>query len=372
MMDTPSAPSTPHLHARIILLILATVQFTSIVDFMVIMPLEPQLTLTLGLTPDEFSLVVAFYTWGAGSAGLIATLVVDRFARRPAFLTLYAGFLAGTLACGLAPNFLSLLGARFLTGAFGGILGGMALAILGDVFPEKQRGSATGVLMTAFALASVFGVPLGLALGQWQGWHAPFVAIAVLGLPILFVAAWALPRLDAHLHKATQAHPLVELVNIFTERNHLRAFSLTVCLSFGGFAVFTFLPAYLVANVKLAEEDLIWAYVLGGALTLVGAPLIGRLADRYGKLRIYRIVAPVTAMLMLVVTNLPPVPLFVAVLAMGTMMLSNAGRMVPAMAMITSSVAPHRRGGFLGANAAVQHLAAGFGSYIAGLYPVSH
>jgi DHA1 family inner membrane transport protein len=351
---------------QVILLVLASVQFTSIVDFMVVMPLGPQLERRLHLSPAEFGMIISSYTFAAGFAGLIASVVVDRFARRPAFLTLYVGFLAGTLLCGLAPNYSTLLAARFVTGAFGGILGGMAMAIIGDVFPEERRGRATGALMSAFALASVLGVPIGLTLGLNYGWHAPFQVLAVLGLPVFFIAARVLPRLDAHIQEAVHERPLEHLRATFTDPNHLRAFALTVSLMLGSFAVLPYLSPYLVSNVGVAEKHLPIAYIVGGALTLVGAPLAGRMADRYGKLRVYRAIAPLTAIVMLVMTNLPPVPLWIAVVTMALLMLSNAGRMVPAMAMITSSVLPHRRGGFLGANAAVQHIAAGVGTFIGG------
>jgi MFS transporter, DHA1 family, inner membrane transport protein len=366
-MDNPALAPLPQVNTRVVLLVLASVQFMAIVDFMVIMPLEPDLAMDMALSPAQFGLIVSSYTYAAGIAGLVASLLLDRFARRPAFLTLFGGFLAGTFACGLAPDFLTLLAARFLTGAFGGVLGGMALAIIGDVFPEAKRGAATGILMTSFALASVLGVPLGLALGQNLGWHIPFYCIAILGLPILFLAARALPRLDAHVGKAARQRPLAHLRSTLMEPNHLRAFALTISIQFGGFAVLPFLSPFLVSNVGLPKGFLPLAYIVGGILTLVGAPLIGRLADRYGKLLVYRIVAPTTAIMMLLMTNLPPVPVAVAVLVMGAMMISNAGRMVPAMAMITSSVEPHRRGGFLGANAAVQHVASGLGASFAGM-----
>lgn len=352
---------------RIVLLVLASVQFTSIVDFMVIMPLEPRLAETMSLSPAQFGWIVSSYTFAAGFAGLAASMFADRFARRSAFLVLYAGFLAGTLACGLAPDYRSLVAARLLTGAFGGILGGMAMAIIGDVFPEERRGTATGILMSAFALASVAGVPAGLILGQRYGWHAPFLILAVLGLPILFLAARALPRLDAHLKRGATESPVARLWAILSHPNHLRAFALTVAMMLGSFSVVPYLSPFLVSNVGVAETSLPLVYVVGGALTLVGAPLAGRMADRFGKLQVYRIVAPATAILMVLVTTLTPVPLAVAVAAVATLMLSNAGRMVPAMAMITSSVEPHHRGGFLGANSAVQHLAAGLGASIAGL-----
>ncbi len=181
---------------RLILLVLATVQFTSIVDFMVIMPLAPQLKRAIGLTTDRFALVVAAYTIAAGLAGLISTVFLDRFARKPTYLVLFAGFLIGTLACGIAPDFVSLLAARALTGAFGGILGGMAMTIIGDVFPENRRGTATGILMVSFSMASVLGVPIGLTLGQEYGWHIPFLVLAALCVPFFILAARVLPRLE--------------------------------------------------------------------------------------------------------------------------------------------------------------------------------
>ena len=352
---------------RVLLLILAAVQFTTIVDFMVIMPLGPQLKRDLGLTPAGFGWVVSSYTFTAGVAGILATMFIDRFARRPAFLTIFAAFLVGTAACGMASSFVALVAARSLTGMFGGILGGLAMAIVGDVFPEERRGTATGVLMSAFALASVAGVPLGLLLGLHYGWQAPFLALAAFGVPLLIIGARALPRLDAHLSHEDAEQAFARLWSTFAEPNHLRAFALTTSLMIGGFAVFPYLSPFLVSNVGVTEAQLPLVYVMGGLLSLVGSPLVGRLADRYGKLRVFQWVVPVNAALLLSVTLLPPVPLIVAVGLTGALMLSNAGRMVPAMAMITSSVEPRRRGGFLGANSAVQHVAAGVGTSLAGL-----
>jgi len=355
------------LQERLILLVLAAVQFTSIVDFMVIMPLEPELKRTIGLTPAKFALVVSAYTFAAGLAGLVSTLFLDRFARRPTFLVLFAGFLLGTLACGIAPDYATLLAARSLTGVFGGLLGGMAMTIIGDVFPEERRGAATGALMSAFALASVAGVPIGLTLGQRYGWHTPFLILAGLCVPFFLAAARVLPRLDGHL-KDHQVEPAMDrLREIFLHANHLRAFALTSALMLSGFSVIPFIAPYLVSNVGLAESKLPLLYIAGGLVSLVGMPVIGRLADRYGKLRVYRIVVPANAALLFGMTCLPQgLALAPVLLMMALMMLTNAGRMVPAMAMITGSVEPRLRGGFMGANSAVQHIAAGLGTTLAG------
>ena len=253
-----------------------------------------------------------------------------------------------------------------MTGAFGGILGGMALAIVGDVFPEHKRGRATGVLMSAFALASVVGVPVGIDLGNRFDWHAPFLVLAGLGLPVLFAALRVLPPLRDHLQHGPHAHPLAKLAETFSQPNHLRAFALVATMMLGGFAVIPYISVYLVSNLGIREADLPVIYVTGGLLTLVGAPIVGRLADRHGKLPVYRVIATISAVLMLLVTNLPRLPLALVAAATGTLMLTNAGRMVAAMAMVTGSVEPSRRGGFMSANSAIQHISTGLGAYLGG------
>jgi len=349
-----------------LLLLLASVQFTSIVDFMVVMPLGPQLMRTLGITPAQFGWIVSSYTIAAGIAAILASSIMDRFGRKAAFLTLYAGFLVGTLFCGLARGYYALLSARVITGMFGGILGGMALAIIGDVFPEERRGRATGVLMSAFAVASAFGVPTGIYFGNTLGWNAPFLILAALGAPVFFVSLLAMPALRDHLHAVEPVHPFVQIFETFRHANHLRAFALTLTLMMGSFSVIPFISIYLVANVGVTEMKLTAIFITGGLLTVVGAPVIGRLADQYGKLLIYRIVATISMVLMLVVTTLSRVPLALAAGIVGTLMLTNAGRMVAALAMVTGSVEPRRRGGFMSANSAVQHLSAGLGAAIGG------
>ena len=135
---------------------------------------------------------------------------------------------------------------------------------------------------------------------------------------------------------------------------------------FGGFTVIPILSPYHVSNVGVAESDLPAVYIAGGALTLFGSPIAGKLADRFGKLLVFRCISPLFAITVLIAVNMPPVSLAAAAVLMAAVMVTSAGRMVPAMAMSSSSVAPALRGGFLGANSAVQHVAAGLGASIGG------
>jgi DHA1 family inner membrane transport protein len=349
----------------LILLILAAVQFTTIVDFMIVMPLGPQLMRTFEIGPAEFGLIVSSYTFAAGVAGLVTSAIVDRFARRTTFMILNTGFLLGTLCCGLASTYPMLVLARVVTGAFGGILGGMTMTIIGDVFPEHRRGRAIGSMMTGFAMASVAGVPLGMFLGTSYGWHVPFFALVICGTPALLLTPFALPPLNGHVHN-THAHPLKSLVETFSNAAHLNAFALITALMIGSFSVFPYVSTYFVSNVGLTESQLPLIYIAGGAFTLFSSPYIGRLADRIGRLTVYRMIAPISALLLLAITYLPQVPVIVAVIIFGALMVSNVGRMIAAMALITSSIAPQRRGGFLSANSSVQHVASGIAASLGG------
>jgi MFS transporter, DHA1 family, inner membrane transport protein len=354
---------------RLILFVLAAVQFITIVDFMIVMPLGPQLMRTLEIGPAAFGLVVSSYTLAAGLAGFVASLAIDRCSRRSAFLLLYAGFLIGTVLCGISLGYTGLVIARFATGAFGGILGGMSMAIIGDVFPEHRRGRATGALMTGFAVASVAGVPLGLVVGTNWGWQMAFIALALGGLPVLALAAWALPRLDEHLSHV-RTRPLNSLINTFAHINHLNAFALSVVLTMSGFLVFPYMSAFFVGNVGMSEQQLPIVYIAGGVLTLIASPLVGRMADRHGKLLVFRVIAPISAVLLCCIPLLGAGQLLLAVLAFAMLMVCNVGRMIPAMAMITGSVSPRHRGAFLSANSSLQHIAGGLAASVGGLIVV--
>ncbi len=239
------------------------------------------------------------------------------------------------------------------------------MTIVGDVFPEHRRGRATGSLMTGFSLATVAGVPLGLFLGTNHGWQVPFYALVLCGLPALILTPYALPRLDGHVRE-THAHPLRSLVTMFSYANHLNAFALIIVLMIAGFAVFPYISAYFVANLGMTEAELPLIFIVGGAFTLLTSPVIGRLADRFGKRQVYRFITPFSALLFFGITHLPRVGLALIVGIYAALMVCNIGRMIAAMALVTGSVEPHLRGGFLSANLSVQHIASGLAAFLGG------
>ncbi|MFO0964874.1 MAG: MFS transporter [Gemmataceae bacterium] len=374
--ESPAAPgqgATPlTVHEWLLLLVLASVQFVHIVDFMIIMPLGSRFINAAGggsgvlhLTTGEFGLVVSAYTISAGLASLLAARFLDRFDRKNALLFLFAGFTLGTLLCALARSYPLLLAARAVAGAFGGVAAANVLAIVGDAFPDARRGRATGVVMSAFSVASIAGVPLGLFLAEASGWRAPFVALAVLCGGIWALAAAVLPPLRGHLER--EAAP-VRIWAVATDSNHVRAFALMTSLVASSFFVIPYLATAMVANVGLHDDDLKFIYIAGGLTTLLTLTWIGRLADRHGKLPVFRVLAAATCAPLLLITVLPfGFPMALVLVVTTLMFITTSGRMVPGMALITNSSTPQVRGSFMSLNSAVQQLGAGLASWLGGL-----
>ncbi len=346
---------------RLLILTLAGIQFCHIVDFMVMMPLGPQLMRVLGIGTGEFGLLVSAYTFSAGLAGLVSAFLIDQVDRRRMLLVLFVGFVLATLACGLATGYHSLLAARLLAGTFGGILGATVMALLGDCIPEGRRGAATGQVMAAFSLAAVAGVPLGLYFANLFNWRAPFLLIAGVGLALWALAFRVLPSVPA---RQTGGLAIGETLRaVLGERNHWRAFALIASLMLAGFSVIPFLSPYMVHNVRLSEAHLPLIYFCGGLATLFTAPLIGRLADRLGKARTLRLVALCSIPAILLITQLAAVDLVFVLMVTTAFMIFVSGRLIPAMALITAASQPALRGRFLSFNTAIQQLAASFAAF---------
>jgi predicted MFS family arabinose efflux permease len=350
-----------------ILLTLAAVQLTHIVDFMMIMPLGPQFMRIFELGPGEFSLLVSVYTFAASASGFVAAFWIDRYDRKNALIAVYLGFIVSTALCGLANSYPLLLGARIVAGAFGGVLGALVLAIVADTIPYQRRATATAIVAASFSIASVAGVPLGLWIAAHLTWRAPFLALGAMCVVVAAIAYVVLKPVTAHLEHAQVRHPVEQLRLIFGEPNHLRAFAFVIMLMFAGFTVIPFIAAYNVANVGLAERELAILYFAGGLATLVTAQIFGRLADRYGKKRLFTILAVASIVPIAASTNLPRVPLAHAVAVSTIFFVIVTGRFGPAMALITGSAQPRVRGSFMSFNASLQQLGAGLAAMTSGL-----
>ncbi|HEX7907886.1 MAG TPA: MFS transporter [Paraburkholderia sp.] len=356
-------------HERRLLWLLALTQFTIILDFMVMMPLGPQIMHSFGITPAAFATAVSAYSWCSGLSGLFAATYIDRFDRRRLLLTMYALFALSNLACALASSFPLLLAARAFAGITGGVLGSVIMAIVGDVVPVQRRGAATGTIMTAFSLAAIAGVPAGVMLGAHFGWAAPFFMLVVLSLIVWLTGRQLVPSLAEHLSRRPPplAEVLPDLWRLLSNPRHLNAFALTFTMMIAHMLVIPFISPMLVANHGVAPAQLSWLYMAGGAATFFTSRRVGKLADRFGTRRVFRIAAVLAFVPVLMMTHLPNLPFYALVMFFPFFMVLLSSRMVPLQALLTTVPEPARRGAFLSANSALQALGTGSGAWLGGL-----
>ena len=355
---------------RWLLLTLASIQFTSVLDFMIMMPLGPQLTELFGISASEFGFLVSAYTFSAGLSGLLAATYIDRFGRKRMMLTLYPLFGAAALACSFAPTFAWLMVARVASGFFGGVLMALSQTIVAEVIPFERRGRAMGVVMTSFSVATVAGVPLALFLASHFNWHAPFLAIALMVSVCALGAAKTLPSLKGHLaaHPIGDSAPnmLANLRLVLVDPNHLRAYAMSASMVFAGFAVIPYIALYLQGNAGFKPEQIPYVYLTGGICTLISARLIGHWSDRAGKAYAFRRLALLMPLPLLAMTFSADLPMVGVLLVSSVLFVVMSGRMIPGMALIGAAADPRRRGSFMTLNSAVQSLAMGLAALVGG------
>jgi predicted MFS family arabinose efflux permease len=360
----PALPFSPY--QKFVVGLLAFLQFAVIMDFMIMAPLGALILPALAITPKQFGLVVSAYAFSAGVSGFVAAGFADQFDRKKILLFFYVGFLVGTLWCGLAPTFEWLLAARVVTGAFGGVIGSVVLAIATDLFEIKQRGRVMGVIQTAFAASQVLGLPAGMFLSNHWGWHAPFLVLAALGALGLAVIWMKLAPVDDHLRKPPEHSPFMHLWHTIAEPRHLLAFLTVTLLATGAYMLMPFGSAFLVNNLGIELAHLPTIYFFTGICTIVVGPLIGKAADSLGRFPVFIFGSVLSMVIVLVYTHLGATPLAVVVLVNVTMFVGIFSRMIPFQALVTQIPEATKRGAFNAISASIQQVSGGIASVLAG------
>jgi predicted MFS family arabinose efflux permease len=341
-------------------------QFTIILDFMIISPLGAIVMPTLHITPQQFGLAVSSYAFAAGASGLLAAGFADRFDRKRLLLFFYAGFLLGTLLCGLAATYPMLLLARIVTGIFGGVIGSVVLAIATDLFALDMRGRVMGYIQTAFAASQVLGLPAGLFFANHWDWHAPFLAIIVVALPAgLVILLWMKP-VAAHLELRQEKSPLMHLVHTLTDPRYRLAFILTMLLPTGGYMLMPFGTAFMVDDIGLSLSTLPSIYLITGLCTVFIGPLVGKASDSFGKFNTFCFGTLLTLVMVAVWTNLGHVSLPVVIIVNVLLFTGIFSRMIPSQALVSAIPEVTKRGAFNAVSASLQQVAGGVSAAVAG------
>lgn len=350
---------------KLYVLILAAIQIAHIMDFVIMMPLGPRFMRVFNISPVEFSSLVSAYTFSAGIVGFFGALYADHFDRKKFLLFNFTGFIGGTFLCAISTSFGTLLVARIIAGAFGGVLNACVLSMVSDLIPFQRRGTAMGVVMSSFSVSSVIGIPIGLWIANTFDWHYTFYFICVVGLIFWIMSFMILPSVKVNRPKSFVEN-LKKFRSVF-KKDYIEAFCLTSSLAFGIFHVIPFIAPYLVRNVGFKESNLPFMYLIGGIGTIITARIVGKMTDRIGGFKVFRFLVIISILPILALTNMPPVASGIALVITTLFTMFGSARFIPAMTMVSGVVKPEERGTFMSLENAGRQFASGLASQTAGL-----
>lgn len=353
-------PTPPFLPVRHLLLLIGALQCVYVLDFMLVLPLGPDLAAALGFHGHQVAWLTAAYTAASLFAGLLAVPRLDRFDRRQALLWSLGGLVLALLACAAAQDFVTLMLARAAAGLLGAPAIATGMAILIDNTPPPQRGTAIAKVMTGFSLATIAGIPLSLELSARLGWQAAFIVVAALALVLSLASARVLPAQCAHL--AGPARP--PALGLLKRPNVRTAALLQGLNQFAAFLVIPNFAAFYLLNLAFPRAQLGLLYLAGGVVALFAMQLAGRACDRRGPW-----LPLVLASVAFVVGLLPFHDAFIVpvTLCFILFMAGNAARNVSLTASLSQIPAPPERAGFMALLKLVQDLGVALASGLAAL-----
>jgi predicted MFS family arabinose efflux permease len=357
-------------YQKFAIFILAITQFTVILDFMVMSPLGDLMMKSMDIKPSHFGFAVSAYAFSAGISGLLTAGFADKYDRKKLLLFFYTGFIAGTVLCGVANSYPLLVGARIITGLFGGVIGSISMAIVADLFSLQQRGRVIGFIQMGFGASQIMGIPVGLYLANAWGWHAPFLWVAAMAAVVAVLTAIKLQPITKHLALQQDKSALNHLLHTVAKKDYRIGFTAMALMSIGGFMMMPFGSAFAINNLQITQHQLPIIFMVSGIGTLIVMPLAGRLSDRVDKFSMFAIASVWMVVMVLIYTNLTATPLWLVIIFNVLMMAGIMSRMVPAGALTTAIPVMQDRGAFMSISSSLQQIAGGIAATFAGMIVV--
>lgn len=355
-------------YEKFVIFILAITQFTVILDFMVMAPLGDLLLKSLSMTTKDFGIAVSAYAFSAGAAGLLTAGFADKYDRKKLLLFFYIGFIIGTLFCGLANSYVTLVLARIFTGLFGGVIGSISMAIITDIFSLKQRGRVMGFVQMGFGASQVLGIPIGLYIANKWYWEAPFFMIVGLSVIIAIAIGLYLKPVNEHLKNThLQKKPIAHLWHTVKNKDYRIGFMSITMLSVGGFMMMPFGTIFAVNNLGVHPDQLPIMFMISGVASLTLMPFIGRLSDRVSKFKLFAFASIWLMTVCVVYTNLFHIPFWLVIAINILMMIGIMSRMVPSSALNSAVPDSPDRGAYMSITSSLQQISGGIAAAIAGM-----
>lgn len=354
-------------YQKFIVAVIAFIQFTVVLDFMILSPLGDILMKSLDITPSRFAYIVSSYAFSAGISGILAAGFADKFDRKKLLMFFYTGFIIGTLFCGMANSFEALLAARIFTGLFGGVIASIGMAIITDLFEIKQRGRVMGITQMSFAASQVLGIPIGLYLATRWNWHVAFFMIVAVAAIVGIIMVIRMKPIAEHLKLQTDKSAFDHLIHTAKNKTYQIGFMATAMLSIGGFMLMPFGSAFLVNNVGIPQADIQWVFLFTGISSIIIMPIIGKLSDKIDKFKLFTIGSIWAIIMVIIYTNIGVTPLWLVIALNMLLFMGIMSRMVPSTILATAIPDMKDRGAFMSINSSLQQMAGGLSAVIAGL-----
>lgn len=240
----------------------------------VIMGLLPNAATDLAITIPQAGHLISAYALGVVVGAPLLAVLGARIPQRRFLVWLMVFFALGNFVSAVAPTYHSMLLARFFTGFPHGTYFGVAALVAASLVGQGKRTQAIGLVMLGLTVATLIGVPLAAALGQWLSWRAAFVFVGVVGVLTFVTVARYVPYIPANDH----ASPLLELTAL---KNKEVWITLAIgAIGFGGlFAVFSYVKPTMMHLAGLGEDSIPWVLALFGVGMIAGNLIGARLAD---------------------------------------------------------------------------------------------
>ncbi len=368
--DTSVLSKTFTSYQKIIIFLLAILQFTIVLDFMILAPLGDILMKSMNMSTKQFGTVVSAYAISACISGIFAAGFADKFDRKKLLLFFYAGFILGTYFCAISYNYETLFIARIITGLFGGVIGSISMAIITDIFSIHQRGKVMGFVQMAFGGSQILGIPIGLVLANYWSWHATFYMVLILAFILGIALVIKLKPLTEHLKLINNKNALQHLLQTIKKKDYRIGFLATALLSMGGFMIMPFSTAFIVNNIHIAQSQVAIIFFFTGIFSIIIMPIVGKLSDKYDKLMIFGIGTIIAIVMVVIYTHLSPVPIWLVIIVNIVLFIGIMSRMVPATALNSAVPDAYDRGAYMSINSSLQQFAGGIAALFSGLVVV--
>jgi len=350
-----------------LLVILATIQFTYLMDYVLIMPLGSILSKELELNPTQFGYLISSYTFAASIIGFIASFYIDRFDRKKALLFVLVGYSAGPFFASIADNFWLLLAARIVSGAFGGMLSSLIMTIIGDLVPVERLGRGTSFVVSANAFASILGVPAGIFLANRFGWHAPYEFVIIVTLILIAIIFFYLPSMTKHLNGGKRLKGKLVLSLLKNPDIKFPLLFMSVLTLAGSYTILPFLSTYLSQNMGFTNQQIVLVFFFGGIASFIATPTVGFLSDKFGKQNMFLLINFIAIITIIMVSVYPHESITMALICTSLFFMFSTGRLVSGMTLVNSRFQKENRGRLMSITSSITMFVGTIGTYLSGL-----